>query len=320
MALNEGDIRDPRAVCSENLGRLAIAHAEISERRICEISERARLAVEEVLPLVYGELDAYGILTLISEVITEDEPVIHGDAIPENGARLVGFARQLSRCDRAVLCELLLARLTDSGLPLSERDFLQESWGDETVVYVKNPYADEAYDVFSQELFDPRVKYAPSFKDAVRAVNDGEVRYCLLPLEERGGVRLPTVTELIYKNELKIDSVTPVFGFDGTADMRYALLSKGFSVPEANAEDDRYLEVRIDGYSDPSLAELLSVAEFYGVALYRVSTVVIDTEDGRQTYYSVVLRDNGRDFTPLLTYLTLFTDGFVPVGMYKNLE
>ena len=54
--------------------------------------------------------------------------------------------------------------------------------------------------------------------------------------------------------------------------------------------------------------------------MYRVNTFTFDTEGEDSTFFSLVLRDDGREFTPFLTYLALFAEDAVPVGVYKNLE
>jgi hypothetical protein len=147
-----------------------------------------------------------------------------------------------------------------------------------------------------------------------------EIGYALLPLEERGGVRLPTVAEMILRGDLKINSVTPVFGLDGSADMKYALVSKNFRPTVTSLGDDGYLEIRFEASSDTSLAELVMVSECLGARIYRLNTVTLRDDDGESTYYSVVFCDDGRGFVSLLAYLTLFVPDAITVGMYKNLE
>ena len=143
--------------------------------------------------------------------------------------------------------------------------------------------------------------------------------YCLLPIEERGS-RISTVAQLIYNAELKIASVTPVLGIDGLADVKYAMISKSFLIPEILPDDDRYLEILIPSSGETPLSELLAVADYYEIGIHRLNTFVIDTDDGQKTYYSVVFRADGKDFVNMLTYLTLYTEEFTPIGIYKNLE
>ena len=124
---------------------------------------------------------------------------------------------------------------------------------------------------------------------------------------------------MISSFDLKIVAVTPVFGFEGNADVKYALLSRGFFVPERLPDDDLYLEIVLYQDSDVGISELLSVAESLGIGVYRINTVLYES-DGTQPAFSVVLRDDGADFTPLLVFLTLFSSSYSSVGFYKNLE
>ena len=222
--------------------------------------------------------------------------------------------------DRAVFSALLLEKLGERGIFPTESDFLSTREAPETFTYVKNAYADEAYEVFSSEFSDPRVKYSRTFAEAVKSVLDGEVGYCLLPLAEKGGVRLSSVTELLAGNDLKIASVTPVFGFSGDAELWYALVARGFRVPKVAAEDDRYLEIRCSEEDGDTLAALLCASRVFCASLYRVHTVTRRPAEENGFYYTVVFRTEGKSFVGLLTYLTLYTETYVPVGLYKNLE
>ena len=309
---------DPVTV--DNLVELSRLQSVLDERRVCELHEAAISLTDGILEYYESGMNVYELLSLLSGGIDLGSGEVHRYALKENISRLNGYLAAASSLDRTVFCELLLRSLRERDIVIGEVDFLPSSSASETFVYVRNAYADEAYDVFSQDFRDPRVTYARDFKDAVGRVVDGSVTYALLPLEERGGNRIQTVAQLIFANELKINSVTPVFGFDGNADMKYAIVSRHFTVPRRRQSDDRYLEIRLAQDASMTLAALLSVGEYFGHSLYRVSSISFDTEDGARQFYSIVLRDDGTDFTHLLVYLTLFTDSYTPVGMYKNLE
>ena len=147
-----------------------------------------------------------------------------------------------------------------------------------------------------------------------------EIGYAILPLEERGGVRLPTVAEMILRGDYKINSVTPVFGLDGSADMKYALVSKNFRPTTVMAGDDCYLEIRFEVKGGVSLSELTAVSECLGARIYRLNTVTLRDDSGECAYYSAVFCDDGGGFAAFLAYLTLFAPDAVTVGLYKNLE
>lgn len=294
--------------------------SRLEELRIIEIQEMAYEAAQASLELYRQDMSVSEILTFFSETISSPSISPHGNALNINLGRLTSFSSSQAALDRSVFAELYLEELRARLPRVTERDFLPENDSPKTFVYVKNALADEAYDVFAEGFSDPRVKYAPTLREAVKLVLGGEVTYCLLPLEESGGERLHAASELIFKYDLKINSVTPVFGIDGTADMKYSLVSKGFSIPSIYEDDDLYLEIKVKCESTNTLSELLLAAEHYGEDIYRINSTVFNTEEGDEPYYSLVFRSKTGDFTKLLTYLTLFAGNYTPVGIYKNLE
>jgi hypothetical protein len=245
--------------------------------------------------------------------------LLHDNRLSESEQILSLQKEILSEMDKVIFCSLLADRLRTLGKPMREQDFLMQSATPETFVYVKNSFADEAYDVFSQDFDFPRVKYATDFKEALSLVSSGEVGYCLLPLEDRG-VRIKTVEELIFNGDFKINSVTPVFGYDGNADMKYCLVSSSFLISDYTPEDDRYLEIRLSGSNGEELRRILLSLGVFGAELYRINTVSFSTADQDRTYYSIIFKSAGGDFVELLAYLTLFVENSTTLGIYKNLE
>ena len=218
--------------------------------------------------------------------------------------------------DRACLAALIPKKLSEIGIQISEQDFLEAEDSPETFTYVRAPLADEAYDVFSQDYEDARVFYSGTMRDACVAVADGAAGYCILPFEERGGVRVPIIADLAARLGLKIVGVTPVFGFEGTADMKYALLKRGFVIPERDEDTDRYLEIKLPCDFYGGLAALLAASESFGTSVYRINTL----GSAEDAYYSLVFKDGGGGFTELLIYLSVFVGSYLPIGIYKNLE
>ena len=301
-----------------NIRTLSSSQSFECERRICELSELADETAEAVCELYVEGYGVYEISEIISSGLCIGRHAEHSSALEINKARLVSYINSLFSNDRAVFSALLVDAINKNGISLNESTFFSSGSTEETFVYVKNPLADEAYDVFSQDFSDPRVSYARNLKDAARLVSAGKAEYCLLPLEERSGVRIASVAELIFAEDLKINAVTPVFGFDGSADMKYALFSRYFKVPRVFKDDDRYLEIRVLNAS--ALSEIFVVAEQLGVAVHKVNTVSFDTEDGLAECFDIVFKKNGEDFVDLIMYLTLFCPTYTAIGIYNNLE
>ena len=243
-------------VNEKNLFDLSLLQSNLCERRICELAEIADKATSVTLNMLADGMDIYEALAFISSGMSEFEKAIHSNFLNENELSLRQYLCGLADYDKVFFTELFSNYAKRYGRSFCENDFLLSCNIDETFVYVKNIYSDEAYDVFSQEFLDPRLRYANNFRDAVRLVNEGSVSYAILPLEE-AGARIATISELIYRYDLKINSVIPVFGIDGEADIKYALVSKHFSVPVKQDGDDRYLEIRVCVNSDLHLGALM---------------------------------------------------------------
>lgn len=309
-----------RAEISEhNLAALSGEQSLECEKRVLELYELASAAANAAGSLYTDGFGIYDMLEALFDV--DDSPIPpHSEILEINRHRIESYMHSLSSNDKAVFSELFSERLTERGITLAESDFLSGGGEGENIVYVKNRLADEAYDVFAENFRDPRVFYAKDFREAAAAVAEGNAEYCLLPLEEKGGARIPSISALLYAKDLKINMVTPVFGFDGSAEMKYALVSRHFSVPEITDESDRYLEIRLTENTPKSLSELFSAACQLGVSVYRINTSVFSSDEGDEPCITVVFEKTGGSFTQLLVYLTLFVKSYTAVGIYDNLE
>lgn len=304
----------------ENLDKLTLLQSELSERRLCELYEISEFAASLIKEMISDGFGIYEALSLISQGFSGAETKIHEKHLPENFDMLTSYAKAFSVYDKASFSKFLLKQLKERGILISEADFFPKEERDESIAYAKNQLSNEAYDVFAEEFKDPRLRYVQDLKEAVSLVTRGETGYAILPLEERGGARLSSITEILFRSELKINSVTPVFGALGNADMKYALVSPDISIPSYEEGDDRYLELRLQSDESFKFSELISVAESLGIGLYRVNTISLTTNNGVLPYFSLVLKTESQDFTEMLIYLTLFVEDCAYVGIYKNLE
>jgi hypothetical protein len=308
----------PSSVLLSNISKLSGEQSVLQERRICELAAVADSAVNYLVSMHAGGMPIVDALSLLF-LESEEAHSVHADALGECVPQLSLHLGVLSVLDRIALAALLGRGLERRALCPAEADFLPPSGASETFTYVKNLYADEAYDVFSEAFSDPRLFYSETLKDAVAAVTEGRAGYCLLPLEEKGGARLATVSEMLYRSDLRIASVTPVYGYGEENDLTYALVSRGFCIPAVDPEDDRYLEIRIPKDSC-RLSELLLAAEGFGAQVYRIHTLAFSAESEKKAFYSLVFRAEGQDFVSLLIYLSIFYGDFTPIGIYASLE
>ncbi|MBR2651037.1 MAG: hypothetical protein IKD45_05195 [Clostridia bacterium] len=314
--MNEDSVFSHSNVLLSNINSINRQQHTLSERKACELAfladEIADIAVSLSPSMSLYEI----ILQLSSELPETDRAAYESELVPLSPSRCVLAVG--GSADGAMLCSLIVEKLRDRGIPITEREFLNSEAAPETFTYVKNSLADEAYDVLSQDFSDPRVAYSESFGAAAAAVADGKVGYCILPFEEVGGTRIPGIVELINSLDLKIVAITPVFGFEGNADMKYALVGRGFDIPDRDEDTDRYLEIELSGAS-VSLPLLLASAESLGASVYRINTLY-KKSDPTEAFYSIVFRDGGESFSALLLYLALFAEDYSPLGIYKNLE
>lgn len=310
----------PNEVNIQNITELSKKQSRLFEKRLCEIYELASVAADIAVNMLREDYGIYEILSIISVGFSDKSSPVHSSCLKENEKMLVSYIENADVYGKASFSKLFLDVLSSRGIKISEISFFDENNTRETVSFVKNQLSSEAYDVFSEEFNDPRLKYAADMKEAVSMLVNDVTGYCILPLEERGGARLSAITEILFKEDLKINSVTPVFGPYGGADMKYALVSKNVSVPDIQPGDDRYLEIRIKADSSGTLSQILTVARAFGIGIYRVNTISFSTEEGDIPYISLVLKNEEADFSTMLVYLTLFVSDYTSVGIYKNLE
>jgi hypothetical protein len=310
-------ILKPDDVTLKNLLRLNELESVNMELRIFELSDFIDKVKKTISSVEELDLGLFDILSFISDQLSLPQMSV-SDSINDDINTLKQSSLLLkNNLDRALLSSMLSKYFSDLGY--SDTDFVSGEDIDGVFTYVKNLFSDEAYDIFSQDFDDPRVRYSRDFSECIRLLMSGEVNYSLLPFEERGGIRLPTVEEIILRNDLKVCAVTPVFGPDGMQDLKYALVSDRFALTNYSSDDDRYLEIRLPESSDLSISDVMSAASFFGHSIYRVNTLSIGSDDGGQLF-GIVFRSDGKDFTSLLTYLTVFVPQYYIVGIYKNLE
>lgn len=291
----------------------------LHELSVCELSFAAESAAKSISELLDAGMTVNEATSLLSDEISLPD-VRDEERIPSlTSENVKSFLSHTSNLNKVIFAELLVKRLAELGITVSEGDYLPGIDSEETFAYVKNSLSDEAFDVFSQEFSDPRIVYADNFKDACRMVADGKVGYCILPFEEKGGARINSIVELVSSLDLKIAAITPVFGFEGNADVKYALVGRGFTIPENDEFTDRYLEIEVHRNSSLSLGELISASEYLSLSIFSVNTTSNAIADG-DFIHTLIFKDEKKSFTDFLTYLNIFAGSHTPVGIYKNIE
>lgn len=310
----------PSEITLSNLSEISLEQSVLTEQRLCELYELSQRAAETVIAMLSEDYGIYEALSFLSSKLFLNSAEPHNNCLEENSAKLEAYLGIKNAFDKAYFSDFLVESLSVRGKTLTEESFFEKVKSGQIFAFVKNPLASEAYDVFSEKFSEPRLKYAKDIKEAVSMLVSGDAGYCILPFEELNGVRLSAVSEALFKDDLKINSVTPVFGPLGNADMKYALVSKNITVPDIEDGDDRYLEIRLKWEDSALLTELIAAMSVFSAELYRINTVNFNTEDGVLPFITLVLKKESGSFAKFLTYLTLFISDYTSVGIYKNLE
>ena len=291
----------------------------LHELAVCEMS----FAADAVAKSISDMLDEGMTINEIASVLAEE--VSMPGALPKENTPSItsenvkSFLSYASNLNKAMFAQLLEKKLSERGIYVSESDYLPEVKSEQTFAYVRNTLSDEAFDVFSQEFSDPRIVYADSFRDACQMVADGKAGYCILPFEEKGGTRISTIASLVSSMDLKVAAITPVFGLEGNADVKYALIGRGFTSPEKDEFTDRYLEIDVSRSNSLSRGDIISAAEYLSLSLFSVNTSSYNAVDGDFTY-TLIFKDGRKTFSEFLTYLSIFVGAYSPMGIYKNIE
>ena len=307
-----------REITAENLRELSRRASLSDERRLCELALLADEAARSIAENVGAGMRVDEALVLLSGSLVCTPSELHAAAAEENVASLRRAEARRRTVDQAALAHHVYTRLAAQGVDVSIESLLPSEWAAPPVAYVRNPLADEAYDVISEMLPVIRPVFVRSFKEAAELVRRGEVGGCLLPLEE-AGVRLSSVQTIVHTYDCKIAAVTPVFGPDGTAHMQYALLTPTFLPLHIEVDDDVYVEISCPKDAADHFAHLLA-AEELGLELYRTDTCSVSVDGEDQTVFSFVFRDTSHALGAFVCYLSLFAEDTSVIGVYKNLE
>ena len=310
------DTNSAEMIIKDNLSHTSCKQKAVYELKICNLADAADFIADYVLSLYKNGIDLKEIFAMISEehFISDTKKPSQNNFEPELFSVL---ENRMQEDDKALFAKLLFSKIIDRGINIGETELLGNVNSEETFTYVKNPLADEAYDIFSQDFKDPRVAYSKNIDEACIAASEKKVGYCILPIEEKG-VRIPAIFSRIFEQDLKIISVTPVFGFDGSADMKYALLSMDFSFSPSEEGDERYLEVVFP--QTVSISDIIYSAAFFNSRLYRINTIPLKTSEGTSNCFSAVFKTEKDSFSDFLLFLHIFCSDFIPIGLYKNLE
>lgn len=308
------------AEISENLQTLTEKHLSLHECRLAHLRERARLLSEEFAdqPLCFLQ-EAFRQRYLEEKCAL---PPALAEVPREHQNDLVRQSEQLLLEDTVYLCRVLMAyyrkRHDD---PLSPVVFCASQEPElfpiqtDRIAYLKNAFADEAYNKFSRILPGAVVSYCDDFPGVCEEVAHGRARYGILPLENSADGPLKTFRNLMQKYDLKIVLLCNVPM--GESVTRFALL--GRRIVDLDCGRHRaasFLEFRIALPQTAMLAHILRAAAYYGLQLLRSESA----EGAQGVEFDLLFSQETADVAAFLCFLTLEYPQFNPVGLYTSLK
>ncbi len=305
---------------SENIRAINDAQLNLHECRLAHLRERARLLHEEFAHKEWYLLEESFRTRYAEEVHaltgrTEDVPREHLNDLSR-------LQEDLHRNDAVYLCRVLLTyyrkqyphALTPMAFCTS-REPEQFPIQTNRIAYLKNVFADDAYNKFSKILPGAVVSYCDDFPGVCEEVTSGRARYGILPLENSTDGRLKSFLQLMQKNDLKIILMCDVPM--GESMTQFALL--GRRVAELDCGRHRassYLEFRITLSRTQTLSQILWASAYYGLQLLRSSCVEVP----QGVEFDLIFSQETADVSAFLCYLSLEHPGFNPVGLYTKLK
>lgn len=176
-------------------------------------------------------------------------------------------------------------------------------------VYVRNPLTDGAYLRLSSLLSAPTVGYRQNFRELFDDVENGYADYAVLPLFA-GGHFVSSVSALLEERSLFITATVTVPTEED--EVTYGLLAREPFTHRAPT----HFAFRVGIGSGESPTVHLAAAARFGLSLVRMDAVPTPYGGGLSCRFLLA----GKEFAPMLAYLTLFVPSFTGYGFYTELQ
>ncbi len=198
----------------------------------------------------------------------------------------------------------------------------------ERIAYLKNTYADVAYETFAAAITKdtPSSRVSPSyysdFPGVCEALAYGSATACILPMENSVDGKLLRFYSLLSKYDLRIAMACNIVAEDSETTTKYVLLRRSVMMPPAAEKDDKkdlYMECRVLLEDHMTLDRVLTAAAFYGLSLTRVDSAPSSYAGGEFTYDLILRAPRSGDLVSMLVYLYLLVPQFTLLGIYQIL-
>ncbi|MBQ8350610.1 MAG: hypothetical protein IJY20_01020 [Clostridia bacterium] len=307
MTQREQDLQ----VLRENFSLLDRRSIREVQKRLPLVSEFASLALTET------EGEAREPWLNMMRRAAYELPKNETSVLQEPHRKSIETAREtLYAMDRTAYINACLSMQEDAPDRLTLSDLLpMASYETARIAYVRNPYTDEAYESFADTFSSPTVHYTSSFREACDEVAAGEADFCILPYRNSTG-RLASFSELAERYSLYICALCRVFHADGTDVTHFSLYGRHLPTPS----DTEGLRLRFSFLAAGMnvLAGHLCAAAMMEVTLEDMRVVPYAANEGSLLCTATAAPPKDK-LLPWLTYLSVFADGGVCHGLYKEI-
>lgn len=245
------------------------------------------------------------------------------DEVPaENRSRMIAEITDDTVNSAILLCRELCKQIRDLGHPLRFSDFFPQSTdssSDARIAYLRNPYSDIAFRIFSRIIKNPSVSSPRDFAGVCEEVYYGRCRYCILPVETSDEGTLSGFRRLTAKYELCPVLSCSIATANGTQTTRFALFAKSIErITVKNEYGEPYgkevFSFRLDAPSDESLNKTLRALNAYGLRILTVNSSPVAWDEGRYSFEFSA--ECVGELDAMLLYLTLEIPEYTPIGLY----
>ncbi len=298
-------------IALSNLAHLEFELGETLEKRIAHLCELARAIISD------GE-DIDVIKSIILSIRSDGE-VEDDEVSPDNLSELRSMFSGLSVIERMIIFKQIFELMpSERYSPLqSEDEIPRDCIG--KIAYVKNSFNDVAFDALSRLLLDAKASYFDSAAEVCASVLDGKCQFCIFPIETSGDGKLKAFYDLILKYNFKINAQFDLHNSRSEGYTRYALLSCDAVARDqaAGARASRHLQIAYSDTDSIPLGELITSAEFCGLTLENVESVMLDSTKKRMFFAEFRAAD--ADVSTFMTYLSVDCPEHLLIGLYQRI-
>ena len=311
-----------------NLAALRKKDLSVSERALAHLDEAAR-ELAKLIDAENGIAESDEFITAYREFMKKAFPEdgeITSETPEQNRERLAVSKSEDSVNLAAFLCQSVCKAKAEQGAPLTAADFFAvytvRTEG-ERIAYLRNPYSDTAFRIFSEVIKNASVSYPRDFAAVCEEVYYGRCRYCILPVETSDEGALSGFRRLIAKYELCPILSGPVSTAGGSQTTEFALFAKNIEFPPIDnktvCEKRKLFSFRLDAPTEKSFNKTVRALHLYGLRILKMDSSPVAWDEGRYSF-EITVDCGEKDLTSALLYLTLEIPEYTPIGHYTQIS